>query len=96
VGLGIAVFELSGSLSVVVWILHGLDLMGELSIFSAPEESFDGEALGIYYVKQSILYLTLLGVVLSPFNLVVVVVDIHRELFLSRESDPYEELYAAE
>jgi len=94
--LGIAAFELSGSiLAAPIWILHGQAMLGELFIFSGPDEHFDPEALGVYYVKQSILYLTIFGVVLSPFNLVVVVVDLYREMSGSgAEVDQYEELYA--
>jgi hypothetical protein len=99
-GLGVAAFELSGSLIAVgLWYMYGDDMMREsnISVFGGlGDEHRDYEALLVYYMKKLILYLTLTGIFLSPFNLVVVVVDIHRELFLSAESDPYEELYAAE
>ena len=80
-GLGVATFELSGSLlAVLVWFEKGEMMLGDLSVFEFKNEP-NLEALLQYSVKKSILYIALLGVVLAPFNLVVVVVDLYRELF---------------
>lgn len=94
-GLGVATFELSGSLlAVLVWFEKGEMMLGDLSVFEFKNEP-NLEALLQYSVKKSILYITLLGVVLAPFNLVVVVVDLYRELFQPQgDYEGLEELFA--